>query len=42
MSGVSFTINKSATGFSVAFTNASGSAVDVTFDYVANGQGRAI
>jgi len=34
--------NKSATGFSVAFTNAGGSAVDVTFDYVANGQGRAI
>ena len=34
--------NKTATGFSVEFTNAGGSAVDVTFDYVANGQGRAI
>jgi hypothetical protein len=34
--------NKSATGFSVTFTNAGGSAQDITFDYVANGQGRAI
>ena len=34
--------SKSATGFSVTFTNASGAAQDVTFDYVATGQGRAI
>jgi hypothetical protein len=34
--------SKSATGFSVTFTNASGSAQDITFDYVATGQGRAI
>ena len=34
--------SKSATGFSVTFTNASGVAQDITFDYVANGQGRAI
>ena len=34
--------SKSATGFSVTFTNAGGSAQDVTFDYVATGQGRAI
>ncbi len=34
--------SKSATGFSVTFTNAGGSAQDITFDYVANGQGRAI
>ena len=34
--------SKSATGFSVTFTNAGGAAQDVTFDYVATGQGRAI
>ena len=34
--------SKSATGFSVTFTNAGGSAQDITFDYVATGQGRAI
>ncbi len=34
--------SKSATGFSVTFTNAGGSAQDITFDYVANGQGVAI
>jgi len=35
--------NKSATGFTVAFNHGtSGSAEDITFDYVANGQGRAI
>jgi len=34
--------SKSATGFSVTFTNAGGSAQNVTFDYVATGQGRAI
>lgn len=34
--------SKSATGFSVTFTNAGGTAQDITFDYVANGQGTAI
>ena len=34
--------SKSATGFSVTFTNAGGAAQDITFDYVATGQGRAI
>ena len=34
--------SKAATGFSVTFTNAGGAAQDVTFDYVATGQGRAI
>ena len=34
--------SKSATGFSVTFTNAGGSAQNITFDYVATGQGRAI
>ena len=34
--------NKSATGFTIEFFNSGGSTVDRTFDYVANGQGRAI
>jgi len=35
--------SKSATGFTVAFNHGtSGAAEDVTFDYVANGQGTAI
>lgn len=34
--------SKSATGFTIEFFNSSGSTVNRTFDYVANGQGRAI
>ena len=34
--------SKSATGFTIEFFNSGGSTVDRTFDYVANGQGRAI
>ena len=35
--------SKSATGFTVAFNHGtSGAALDINFDYVANGQGRAI
>jgi len=34
--------NKSATGFTIEFFNSGGSTVDRTFDYIANGQGRAI
>ena len=38
-----FTItSKSATGFTIEFFNSSGSTISRTFDYVANGQGRAI
>jgi len=38
-----FTItSKSATGFTIEFFNSSGSTISKTFDYVANGQGRAI
>ena len=34
--------SKSATGFTIEFFNSSGGTVNRTFDYVANGQGRAI
>jgi len=38
-----FTItSKSATGFTIEFFNSGGSTISRTFDYVANGQGRAI
>ena len=42
-SGDFFTLtSKSATGFTIEFFNSSGSTISRTFDYVANGQGRAI
>ena len=38
--GDTYTISsKSATGFSIAFTNSSGSGINRTFDYVAQGYG---
>ena len=38
--GDTYTISsKSATGFSIAFTNSSGSGISRTFDYVAQGFG---